>query len=168
MLHVVSTGKRDQMTMRGQTLFFTAYAVSRKCNAWLFTSPLAHSKSKLDMAREPPAVPPFDDRAAELTALGGDPFFLSDELDGNNDDTLETPLQDEEEVSSSILSPEFMMAAASVSLHSPVNRFVLDGKGPSPKVPPPSHGSGTKKDDGDVWEWDGMVDENAHLDLDDW
>ena len=64
------------------------------------------------------------------------------------------------------LSSDFMMAASALSTNSPVSRFVTDGLGPSPKSPPPEKEKG--KDKLDDFEWDGVVDEDAHLGLDDW
>jgi hypothetical protein len=136
------------MTMMGVPLFFASCTVS--CNAWLFTcSPLAHAKSG-----SAPVVPTLEDRAAELEATGGDPFFLSD----YDDDSLGRPLQEDEDNPASVLSPEFIIAAETVSLSSPHKTFYdIDGFiDPCPKV-------------GGDWKWDGVVDENAHImDFDDW
>jgi hypothetical protein len=153
--------------MRGHTLFFASCMVS--CNAWIFTRPISRSESKFDMAREhePPTVPPLDNRAAELEAMGGDPFFLSDESN-NDDDTIDTPSQEDGEISLSDISPEFIIAAAAVSPNGPINRFMIEGLEPIPRILPPTHGSGTKNDDEGDWEWDGVIDENAFMDLDDW
>lgn len=118
------------------------------------------------MAREPPIRSPLDDRLAELEAMGGDPFFLGDDPDVD-DDTKKLPsLEEENEDSSTVLCAEFMVAAATLSAKSPVTRFVTDGLGPSPKSPPPP--SGAEDEKLDDWVWDGIVNEDAHLDLEDW
>jgi hypothetical protein len=99
-----------------------------------------------------------DDRAAELEAMGGDPFFLTDDEDENDFEQM----QNEEDEPAPSLSSEFMMAAAMMTPTSPVNRFVTDGLGPTPRK---KEEKVKRLDDG--FEWDGTVDEDAHLGLDD-
>ncbi len=75
-----------------------------------------------------------------------DPFFLDDE-------ESEIKMEKKE----SVVLPENLGSAASI--FEAVERSVTDGKGPSPK----------KKDNDPIeskssdWEWDGTVDEDAHL-----
>ena len=95
----------------------------------------------------------YDDRMSEIEAMGGDPFFLTDdEEDGmNEEDELDTLLP-------SAFSTN--IAATSVRWGNPTGeeergRFATDGKGPTPK---PSR-------EISVEEWDGTVDEEAHLGL---
>jgi hypothetical protein len=96
----------------------------------------------------------FSDRMAELEAMGGDPFFLSD---GDDDDQQSSTGKDNDiEAPSSTL-----MSSAAGGVPNVVDaledRYVTDGKGPMPN---------TRKEEprGDGWEWDGIVDENAHMD----
>lgn len=114
------------------------------------------------MVREPKTGPPLDERAAELEVIGGDPFFLGvDDEDETIENEAANTSQDDNEIDQiPVLSAEFMMAAAFLSSNSPADRFVTDGLGPSPKSQPPK-----TEDKTDDWEWDGTVDENAHLDL---
>jgi len=83
-----------------------------------------------------------------IEAMGGDPFFLTQET------WIEDPfVQDEmEHVAPSM---DFMAASA----ESVTVRFATDGKGPAPKSSAPKP---------DTWQgWDGTIDEDAHLGLDD-
>jgi hypothetical protein len=109
----------------------------------------------------------MEDRAAELEAMGGDPFFLMED-DDDNDDEKETGNDGTDDPSSPALTAEFLMAAASLSTDSPVARFVTDGLGPSPKMKPASATADPEKREDDDWEWDGTINEDAHLDLDEW
>jgi hypothetical protein len=97
---------------------------------------------------------PYDDRISEIEAMGGDPFFLADD---EADDMYEEVEQD------SLLSSAFLtnIAAASERLGNRTGeeereRYATDGQGPTPK---PSR-------EISVEEWDGTVDEQAHLGLD--
>ena len=94
----------------------------------------------------------YDDRMAEIEALGGDPFFLMDE---ENVDSEEDSSQDQV-----IPSPSFMSNLANLTgdpVEEEEKRYSTDGKGPTPKSP--------KKTVSAV-EWDGTVDEDAHLGFD--
>jgi hypothetical protein len=91
----------------------------------------------------------FSDRMAELEAMGGDPFFLSD---GDDDDDQQSSTDTDNDLA-------MMSSAAGVpnAVDTLEDRYVTDGKGPMPN---------TRKEEprGDGWEWDGIVDENAHMD----
>jgi hypothetical protein len=119
----------------------------------------------LKMSSEPQKVSSLDDRAVELEAMGGDPFFLSDNDDDDDDDEKSKEL-DDATASFPSLSSEFMKVAATISPKSPVHRFITDGLGPSPKNRPSAPQTEFSNDV--AWEWDGVVDEDAHLDIDDW
>jgi len=87
----------------------------------------------------------FDDRLAEIEAMGGDPFFLEDE-----------------EIEAKITEKETAASSEKMDFSAPPTetneRFVTDGQGPSPRK------DETKSDDSDPeWEWDGTVDEDAHM-----
>ncbi|KAL3915001.1 MAG: hypothetical protein SGILL_005849 [Bacillariaceae sp.] len=127
------------------------------------------------MAKEPPSTPasPMDDRFAELEAMGGDPFFLSEDDEEEEKESIsemkDSPQDDkEDDAEPTALSAGFMMSSAALSTESPATRFVTDGLGPSPKTGPPKPTVESEKKEDDVWEWDGIVNEDAHLDLDDW
>jgi hypothetical protein len=93
----------------------------------------------------------FDDRASEIEAMGGDPFFLTG--DGEEDMTDET----EQDMS---LPPAFLSNPAAPCFDEPTGeeeRYATDGKGPTPKK------ASIEKS---FLDWDGTVDENAHLGLD--
>lgn len=103
----------------------------------------------------------FADRSAELEALGGDPFFLDDGdvVDVNvNDDVSESEEDEEMAVPSSLLADMTMASGGgAMDVIGKVEKWsATDGKGPKPPRRPPP-----RPDD---WEWDGIVDENAHLD----
>jgi hypothetical protein len=84
-------------------------------------------------------------RMMELEAMGGDPFFMTG---GDDDDAPDIA--------------EFMAKVAMAGSDDTQNvvekRFATDGLGPSPKFKEPL------VVDEPGWEWDGTVDENAHLD----
>ena len=88
-----------------------------------------------------------------IEEMGGDPFFLTPENWIQDD----TEVEDEVEMAPSVnfITPAF----ADNSVHPIVARFATDGKGPTPKEAAPKS---------EVWQgWDGIVDENAHLGIDD-
>ena len=107
-------------------------------------------------------------RVAELEAIGGDPFFLSEE-DEDDDSDLSSREDEDEDVLDAMagLSSQdqimFMSAAAETS-----ERFATDGLGPSSSRRQTDNFENQKKSDAadETWEWDGTVDEDAHLDLD--
>ena len=78
------------------------------------------------------------DMFEELEEMGGDPFFL--DVPGNK----------EESVEASTLSSEISTGM----------RFATDGHGPTPP-----NVKGDEATEGDNWEWDGIVIEDAHLDV---
>jgi hypothetical protein len=151
------------MTMGGHTLIFGARTLS--CNSGIFSRPLTYTKTWHDTTREPQDFLPREDRAAELETMGGDPLFLSDASD-DNDDRLETPLTEDEGSSESILSP-FMMAASALSVKSLFKGFVILRLGRSPMESPHFQKKCKQTMMWMFWEWYGMVDENAHTQLDD-
>ncbi|KAG7339276.1 hypothetical protein IV203_024001 [Nitzschia inconspicua] len=149
----------------------TLWLVSSSCEALGIhvTSHVAQLK-RLTAVREMNSGSPFHNRAADLEAMGGDPFFLEDEEETNEENAMEqgNPSQRDAENEASILSAEFVMAAATLSAKSPVNRFVTDGLGPCPKSPPQGSPAEASDEGNGDWEWDGVVDDNAHMDIDDW
>ena len=91
----------------------------------------------------------------EIEAMGGDPFFL---------DATETTTIHPNSEHDLIPSTKASTSSYTSSLESK-RRYATDGQGPSPKI------LSVKKipvDDGSqqTWEWDGVVDEEAHLNLD--
>jgi len=90
----------------------------------------------------------YDDKFAEIEAMGGDPFFLDDE--NNDDEESEVKMAEKK----SLVVPDFGSFLTDVNKSS-----FPDGKGPKPRQE-------EKKSDntGKKWEWDGIVDENAHMD----
>jgi hypothetical protein len=120
------------MTKGGHTLIFGARTLS--CNSGIFSRPLTYTKTWHDTTREPQDFLPREDRAAQLETMGGDPLFLSDASD-DNDDRLETPLTEDEGSAESILSP-FVMAALALSVKSLFKRFVILRLGRSPMESP--------------------------------
>lgn len=88
----------------------------------------------------------YEDRYAEIEAMGGDPFFLTDdEMEQSNEDmdepfsiNLETPMRGPDPTAEE-------------------ERYATDGKGPTPPKLP------KKKVVEEDWEWDGTVDEDAHM-----
>ena len=90
----------------------------------------------------------YEDRLAEVEAMGGDPFFLTDE-----DDELEESNEKDEPFSMNLETPMGVGPDPTAE----EERYATDGKGPTPQEVP-------KKEvmEGD-WEWDGTVDEDAHM-----
>lgn len=78
----------------------------------------------------------------EIEAMGGDPFFLE------VDESLQTPMNELHYTS----SKSFVRSTSTL-------RFVTDGQGPTPKS---ERDESTGDED---WEWDGQVDDDAHLDV---
>ena len=99
---------------------------------------------------------PVDDEAMleemeRLEAMGGDPFFLTPENWSCDDPEIEEK--------SEIMESSFGLFDASEEDLLSIHRYVTDGKGPTPKS------AGQKAD---VWQgWDGTVDDDAHLGMDD-
>lgn len=99
-----------------------------------------------------------------MVFITSDPFFLSDDDEGDTIQQVETTedaLKNDE--SNTLGMSELLASMAMMSEPNLVSRFGTDGQGPSPK----------KKDNimnvmptTDKWEWDGTVDDDAHLDLD--
>mmetsp|Transcript_26433 Transcript_26433/g.72692 ORF Transcript_26433/g.72692 Transcript_26433/m.72692 type:complete len:158 (-) Transcript_26433:5504-5977(-) len=97
----------------------------------------------------------YDDRFAEIEAMGGDPFFMdedheSDERSVKTEDHDATVLDQNSHLSS-------LIAKASAT----TSRSATDGLGPTPRQK-----ESASNDDDKSWEWDGNVDEDAHLGLD--
>jgi hypothetical protein len=95
---------------------------------------------------------PYDDRMSEIEAMGGDPFFITDD---EEDDANEVVEQDTSPSSAFLTN----LAATTESMVNPTGereRYATDGKGPTPKA----------SREISLEEWDGTVDENAHLGLD--
>jgi hypothetical protein len=83
----------------------------------------------------------------EIDELGGDDFFL---------ELAETTTAETSEKGQSPTPKATSSLGASFATGS---RYVKDGRGPSPKIFP-----AREKDDNE-WKWDGVVDEDAHLEL---
>lgn len=88
----------------------------------------------------------YESRRQEIEAMGGDPFFLSDDDD----------LEEKEEANEPFMTNrETPMGGPDPTAEE--ERYATDGKGPTPRDPP-------KKEAVDEdWEWDGIVDEDAHM-----
>jgi hypothetical protein len=85
-----------------------------------------------------------------------DPFFLTeDENEAIQQVNTVKGSSDEKACITNLDISSLQIASPDV-----VPRFVTDGHGPSPKS------KANEKSSDDVWEWDGSVDEDAHLDLD--
>lgn len=90
----------------------------------------------------------YDSRLAEIEAMGGDPFFLED-------DDQETVQMDEKR---SPVPPQKL--DVNEVLDQARKNTATNGMGPSKKVDK----TAVKQNESD-WEWDGIVDEDAHLDF---
>mmetsp|Transcript_20014 Transcript_20014/g.41230 ORF Transcript_20014/g.41230 Transcript_20014/m.41230 type:complete len:145 (-) Transcript_20014:81-515(-) len=86
----------------------------------------------------------YDDVFSEIEAMGGDPFFLDDE-------ESKVKMADKE----SAILPEKSVSDASPKKAD--KRSATDGMGPTPR----KNDNPDKSDS--AWEWDGTVDEEAHL-----
>ena len=87
----------------------------------------------------------YEEQRQEIEAMGGDPFFLSDGEDaGAQDETFMTNL-------------ETPMGAGNPVAAGQEERYATDGKGPTPRDPRKVEAVDEE------WEWDGIVDEDAHL-----
>jgi hypothetical protein len=102
----------------------------------------------------------FDNEMDEIEAMGGDPFFLTEEAivsntisDDNDDDLDSSPLSSS---SFSMLSHlELDGIVGNVE-----ERYATDGKGPTPAS------YKWKPAENDDFVWDGIADDDAHLGLD--
>jgi hypothetical protein len=99
------------------------------------------------------------------TIFHSDPFFLSDD-DDNENDAIQKMVTTKDSLtidgnSSSGIS-DLLASIAMMPETSLVSRFVTDGQGPTPR----SRDNINVKPTSDKWEWDGTVDDDAHLDLD--
>lgn len=95
----------------------------------------------------------FDERASEIEAMGGDPFFLT----GDEGEDMTEEVEQDMSLPSAFFSNN---PPAPARLDEPTEeegRYATDGKGPTPKK------ASREKS---YLEWDGTVDENAHLGLD--
>ena len=101
----------------------------------------------------------FDDREAEILAMGGDPFFMTDDDDGGDE-------ADDQDLSNADDVPSLaMMAGFDGGLNAIGNGLVkeekwsvTDGKGPRPR------NSFVEEEEEEFLEWDGQVDETAYFD----
>ena len=115
--------------------------------------------------------PPFmfdEQKIAEIEAMGGDPFFLSDEDEDDDSDAASGEDETENALDgmSGLSSHDqmiFMTASAEAS-----KRFATDGLGPSSSRRQTDDFEKQKESDSadETWEWDGVINEDAHLDLD--
>lgn len=105
----------------------------------------------------------FSGSLEEIEAMGGDPFFL---LDEENDKTRKGEAggdgdDDDMDAAASSFASLAMAVGGGITgvLDSIEERYSTDGKGPTPKQIMEE-----EEDDSD-WEWDGTVNEDAHMDL---
>lgn len=114
----------------------------------------------------------FESQLEEIEAMGGDPFFFTPTKDGNTDSPQNSDVtggrtteDDEGLVPTSFLSSSFLNTIDSVvdAISLVEERYSTDGKGPTPS----NQNYGTKKTVEQLaLEWDGTVDDDAHLGLD--
>ena len=118
----------------------------------------------------------FESQIEEIEAMGGAPFFFTPTKDGNTDELTDSPQSsdatgsrttedDEGLVPTSFLSSSFLNTIDSVvdAISLVEERYSTDGKGPTPS----NQNYGTKKTVEQLaLEWDGTVDDDAHLGLD--
>lgn len=108
----------------------------------------------------------LDARMSEIEAMGGDPFFLSD-VEDLGIDSATSEDDDDDAVSLSAADQLLLMSTAASAPDALVKRYATDGLGPSsPRNSVPYFGEEKPKKESAVFQWDGIVDEEAHLDLD--
>jgi len=93
----------------------------------------------------------YSDIYAEIEAMGGDPFFIDDE-------ESQVKMSERKPGTAQGITPEKLDFGA--SLEKADKSLATNGMGPTPVKKNISY-----KTDSD-WEWDGIVDEEAHLGLD--
>ena len=94
----------------------------------------------------------------EIEEMGGDPFFFTPPQEGDEYQSVD---HQDEFVNMAVLSPSFLSSVDTVEAVSGVEeRYATDGKGPTPSK------KANKYTDSLAFEWDGTVDEDAHLGLD--
>lgn len=98
----------------------------------------------------------YDDRFNEIEAMGGDPFFLDEE-----DESDERNEKAEENDTSMLLQNSHLSSLIAKASSVSSSRSATDGLGPTPM-----QSKNTSKNDDENWEWDGSVDEDAHLGFD--
>ena len=113
----------------------------------------------------------FESQLEEIEAMGGDPFFFTPTTDGNTDSSqinakdssITNNDEDEGLIPTSFLSSSFLNTIDAVDAISLVEkRYSTDGKGPTPS----KQNQGAKTVEELALEWDGTVDDDAHLGLD--
>eukprot|EP00521_Asterionellopsis_glacialis_P014468 CAMPEP_0195308404 /NCGR_PEP_ID=MMETSP0707-20130614/38208_1 /TAXON_ID=33640 /ORGANISM="Asterionellopsis glacialis, Strain CCMP134" /LENGTH=347 /DNA_ID=CAMNT_0040372671 /DNA_START=1 /DNA_END=1045 /DNA_ORIENTATION=- len=111
----------------------------------------------------------YDDDMEEIMAMGGDPSFMDsgeNEQEEEADSSSPDGTEGDSMPTSSILSSMAGMGGGVMDVIGNVerDRYATDGKGPSPKNHQESSQFSAVQDDN--WEWDGIVDEDAHFDFD--
>jgi hypothetical protein len=96
----------------------------------------------------------FSDRFAEVESMGGDSFFLT------SDDSELEEVDDTFTSNMATASGGGDDAMSAIGNTVEERYYATDGKGPAP-----SKYNVQPKEDGKKWEWDGTVDEDAHMDL---
>jgi hypothetical protein len=96
----------------------------------------------------------YDDIFAEIEAMGGDPFFIP-----VDEEESQVKMSERKPGMAQGITPEKLDFGA--SLEKADKRFVTDGMGPTPV----REKNVSDRADPD-WEWDGIVDDEAHLGLD--
>jgi len=99
----------------------------------------------------------YDDRFSEIEAMGGDPFFMDEEEKSEEQVSDERVKMAESQDAATLLENSHLGAL----LAKAGARSATDGKGPTPK----ESNTVAIKEEPD-WEWDGTVDEDAHLGFD--
>lgn len=92
----------------------------------------------------------YNDRLAEIEAMGGDPFFLDDK-----DDEMEESVEKDEPFSMNLETP---MGGPDPTAEE--ERYATDGKGPTRSFKEEVPKKEVVEED---WEWDGTIDEDAHM-----
>ena len=109
-------------------------------------------------------VEAFEAKMVEIEAMGGDPFFMIDDDEDDGDETRDGE-DEEDQIASDIMAKMALVGGsvggvAAILNTVPAERRATDGLGPSPQFRSP------KVVQDENWEWDGFVDEDAHLDFD--
>jgi hypothetical protein len=149
-----------------------AFAFVVKLSVWTPTPVLPRSKASVELGSNQGRAhsfvegSSFESQLEEIEAMGGDPFFFTStnaDTDSAQSDATDSSVEDEQLVQSSFLSSSFLNTIHPMDAVSLVEkRYSTDGKGPTP-----SKQSQDKKTVEELaLEWDGTVDEDAHLGLD--
>jgi hypothetical protein len=110
-----------------------------------------------------------DRRIAELEEIGGDPFFLFEEDEGDGIVISEEGSDEAASIITNLSAEDQLLfvstaATAASSSEALVQRYATDGLGPSKNNLDGGDSNGADRTGDETFEWDGIVDENAHLD----